>query len=37
LVKLKLAVEKLFAENLDKTNLADTCMVAKAFECNYLK
>ena len=37
LVKLKLALETVFAENLDKNNLLDTLMVAKAFDCNYLK
>lgn len=37
LVKLKLAVERIFADNLDRTNLTDTMMVAKAFECHYLR
>lgn len=37
LVKLKLALETKLAENLDKSNMLDTLMVAKAFECNYLK
>ena len=37
LSKLKLALEKIFVENIDKSNLVDTYMVAKAFECNYLK
>lgn len=37
LVKMKLALEAKFAENLDKSNLVDTFMIAKAFECNYLK
>ena len=37
LPNLKLAIETIFAMNLDVENFLDTYLIAKAYECNLLK
>lgn len=37
LPNLKLAIETIFASNLDVENFLDTYLIAKAYECNLLK